>query len=367
MLAVLSAIAIVFFFLTSLTVKSYHAKEKQLGKEWAEKGHALLRASEPSRAVEAFQTSLRYEPDTEDARYAMVDSLLAAGRSEQARSYLLSLWERQPANGIINLDLARIAAQRNDVSAATRYYHNAIYGVWQSSPQQQRTQARLELIRFLLQHNAQREADAELVALAANVPASPGVARILGPLFLRSNDPDNAAEQYRVILQSSPRDPEALGGAGKADFALGRYASARDSLQRAKTRGNPDPEVEQLLQLSELILQSDPLDQRQPWAERAQRLIKALTAASARTEACAAQLAAAQGSAPADLEQMLQALEAAQNKSSIRSLSHDPDQLINSAALAFAAEEATAKVCGQPAGLDLALLLIGRSRPEVRR
>ncbi len=363
MLAILTAIAIVFFLLTSLAVRSYRTKEQALAKEWSQRGHQFLRASQPARAVEAFQTSLRYEPGAQDVHYAMVDSLLAAGRSGQAQSYLLSLWEREPANGLINLNLARIAASRGDISSARRYYHNAIYGVWDSSAQAHRLQTRLELAHFLLMKGLQKEADAELLAVAANMPSTADLAYELGGLFLQAGDPDHAQQQFELALQSSPRDPRLLGAAGRADFELGKYAAARSYLERAQTRGNTDPDVARLAGLGNLILDNDPLDRRASWPLRVQRTIQALATATDRIEACAAQTDKTGGTAPL-LAQALQQLSGAQQKTNLRALRRDPDQLIASANVAFAAEETAAKYCGKPEGLDLALLLIGRSHAE---
>ncbi len=365
-IALLGFLALILFLVTNYGVRGYRAKERQLGREWFASGNAALTASQPARAVEAFQTALRYAPDDQQYRYALVDSLLAAGRTEQARAHLLNMWERQPANGTVNLQLGRIAARRRDVVAATHYYHNAIYGIWDDAPQQHRVQARLELARFLLAEDGKREADAELVALAANAPSTPELARALGRLFLQTDDADSAAEQFQIALKSTPQDPELLAGAGKAAFALRKYATARDYLARAESRGNTDEEVARLLELSDLILNSDPLDQRASWAIRARRTEQALAQATERIQACAAQ-GAKGGAAPEELSKMLSRLDDAQRKPRLVALRRTPDLLIGSAALAFAGEEAAAKFCGEPQGPDLALLLIGRSHPEVAR
>jgi hypothetical protein len=58
--------------------------------------------------------------------------------SEKAYAYLINLWEREPENGLVNLELARIAAQKGDTEQALRYYHNAIYAVWPGDQEVQR-------------------------------------------------------------------------------------------------------------------------------------------------------------------------------------------------------------------------------------
>ncbi len=361
-LALLSAIAVLFFFVTNLAVASYRTKESQLAKEWEAKGHALLRASQPSSAVAAFQTALRYDPTAQELRYAMVDSLLAAGRSEQARSYLLGLWERQPADGILNLDLARIAAGRNDLATATRYYHNAIYGVWDSSAQEYRTAVRLELITLLLRHNAQREADAELVALAANAPASPALSLKVGELFLKAGDQDSAFHQFATALKASPDDQELLAGAGKAAFYQGRYEVALGYLERAGSA--KDPEIERLRELTRLIVENDPLDRRVSWPVRSRRTLAALAQAGDRLQQCAAQFAGSPEGTPAPVAEAVLRIADARKRAGLAALRRDPDLLVTFSALAFSAEETATRYCGEPQRMDEALLLIGRHHPE---
>ena len=365
-LALLSAIAIVFFLLTGLAVASYRNKEERLAKEWKGRGEAFLRASQPDRAVEAFQNSLRYGPQAQEVRYDIVDSLLAAGRSEQARSYLLSLWERQPANGLINLDLARIAAGRGDVASATTYYHNAIYGVWDTAPQQNRLQARLELIRFLLHHQEPRDADAELVALAANAPSSPELAKQVGDLFLQAGDPDSAFDRFASAAKDFPQHPEFLAAAGKAAFEQGRYDVAFQYLQKGHQADSNDPEAERLWQLTRLILENDPFDRRVSWQTRSDRALAALALAQQRLQDCAGRLAGSPGPPPAELTAKLDELASVRKRASVHALRRDPDLLLQYSHLAFSAEELAARLCGPPQGADQALLLIGRRHPEVQ-
>ena len=364
MLALLSAIGVVFFLLTNFAVSSYRAKERQLARDWASRGQQYLRASQPSKAVEAFQTSLRYEPGAQDVHYAMVDSLLAAGRTEQARSYLLSLWEQQPANGFINLDLARIAAARNDVAAATRYYHNAIYGVWDSAAQQHRITTRLELVNFLLDHNAQREAQAELVALAANAPASAQLSGQIGNLMLEAGDVDSAFDEFAAAAKISPRDPELLAGAAKAAFVQGRYPVALEYFEKARAEGSSDPETEKLFQLTRLVLENDPFDHRISWQGRSSRALAALAQADSRLQQCSNQLAGTIGAAPAELSDTLSKLDDARKHATTAALRRDPDLLVRISGLAFGAEKTASNWCGQPQGMDEALVLIGRQHPE---
>lgn len=363
-LLLLVAMAVVFFLGTGFLVATYRSKERQLGREWFAEGQRSLDV-QPLQAVVAFENALRYDGNETRYRYGLVQALLASGRTSQAEAYLLSMWEQQPANGRVNLSLARIAAARGDLVQSTRYYHNAIYGVWDDAPQPHRIQARLELAELLLAKGATREADAELVALAANNPMGADLARRAGELFLRAGDPDSALEQFQGALKAAPEDPEALSGAGKAAFALGRYSDAEHYLARARARGAADADTMDKLQLAQWIRESDPLDRRASWAARAQRAMDALQLSHARLQSCAGQLASRPGDARPELEQSLQRLDDSLREADLKKLRQDPDLLISVAGQAFAAEETAAKYCGTPQGKDQALLLIGRSHSEV--
>ena len=87
----------------------------------------------------------------------------------EARAYLATLAERAPQDGDVNLELARLAARDRDSDDAILHYHRAIYGLWSADPDSNRRRARLELVDYLLQQGQRMNAQAELIALAANV------------------------------------------------------------------------------------------------------------------------------------------------------------------------------------------------------
>src|ERR1017187_4846689 len=70
----------------------------------------------------------------------------------------LALWQPTPQDAAVNLALARVAAHRGSIEDATRYYHNAMYGVWNSDLDTSESKARIELIQFLLKQGARAPA-----------------------------------------------------------------------------------------------------------------------------------------------------------------------------------------------------------------
>ena len=104
----------------------------------------------PREAVADFRNALAYSRDNDLYRLRLAQALMADHRPQEARSHLLSLWEKEPGDGTLNLELARLAAMWGDTPQAVRYYHAAIYGVWPDEPMAHRWQIRFELSEYLL-------------------------------------------------------------------------------------------------------------------------------------------------------------------------------------------------------------------------
>src|SRR5262249_9084269 len=151
----------------------------------------------------------------------------------ESQTYLLSLWERTPQDSTINLALARLAARRHDLEDAIRYYHNAIYGIWDQDPDANRRHARLELIRLLLAQNALSQARPELLSMAQSLPSDPGLRLEIAALFMRAGDQDQALNQYVEVLRLDRRNHTACAGAGEAAFQLHQYNLAQRYLNSA--------------------------------------------------------------------------------------------------------------------------------------
>jgi predicted Zn-dependent protease len=100
-----------------------------------------LKARRFEAAVAEFRNALLYSRDNYSYQLNLAEALLGLNRTNEVYSYLLSLWERQPENGTVNLELAPIFARNGDRDNAVRYYHNAI---WNDDPDVKRRNARLD-------------------------------------------------------------------------------------------------------------------------------------------------------------------------------------------------------------------------------
>jgi tetratricopeptide (TPR) repeat protein len=367
-LAVLTLIAILAFALVSRLVTRYRANERQLAWHVFEQGMALYKAGNPARALDNFRTALTYDPDNFQYQLSLARALRDSGNLAEAETYLSSLWQRNPEDGVINLAMARLAARRDSLTDAVRYYHNAIYGAWTNDPETNRRNARLELIRFLIEHKANTLAESELITLVQTLPSDAAFHLEAAGLYGEIQDYDQALVTYESVLKADPKNHAALAGAGRAAFQLGRYHTAQQYLSRAVESEGSDHQSQQALETTNLILSVDPFRRHISDAERNRRLLSAFTLAGERLASCA-RSAGINLNTPTSPPNPLQTLQVAwanlrPQAKSMRAASETdlPDSIMD---LVSQVETQTAQQCGAPTGQDLALLLVARDRGMV--
>ncbi len=332
----------------------YQAQQQSLALRWSSRGLADLKAQRFNSAVTEFRAALRYSRDSYNYQLSLAQALLGLNRTDEADAYLINLWDRQPENGFVNLELARIAAQKGQTSDALRYYHNAIYAIWPGDQEAASRNARLELIDYLLQIKAQTQAQAELIVLAANIGERSPEQEQLGELFLRAQDSQRALAAFRFDLRSHPHDQAALAGAGIAAYQLGQYPSAQDYLQEALQISPRDAQSAAWLRKTEFVLDVDPFTKQISAPERARRVIKAFTVAGDRLKTCAA----IGGTAAAASQDLAQQWAKLKPQITARNLRRDNDLVNSTMDLAINIERKANGTCGPPSDQDNALLLI---------
>jgi tetratricopeptide (TPR) repeat protein len=362
-LLLLSFLGLIFLFLvTSLAVKAYRAKERALAQQWYVSGERELTAGRPEAALEDFRSALVYSSNDSPTELRLAHTLAAAGHLSEARAYLLNLWEREPGNGTINLELARLAAHSGSAPQAIQYYHDAVYGQWDDDPAEHRRRARLELAEFLLSVGQKAQAQAELIALTAELPRDPALDTQVGALLLNAGEYEHAERLFRQALRLRPNYTQALEGAGEASFEMGRYSDARRYLARASREGTLSTHSQSRLETATLIVENDPLAPRLSGQERVRRTLRAFSQSMERLSDCSAAhgVSFENDLQQSDLQKMHALALALQPKVRERDLSRDPDLLMKVTDMVFEIEKATERECGEPQGLDLALLLLAR-------
>jgi tetratricopeptide (TPR) repeat protein len=358
MITVLSTVAVLCFLGVSWLSSLYRAQQKSLATEWFDRGAADLQQHRFQPAVNEFRTALLYSRDNYSYQLNLAEALVGQKRTEEAGAYLANLWDREPENGLVNLELARIAAQDGEPEQALRYYHNAIYATWPADHEGARRDARLELIHYLLKINQKAQAQSELIALEANLGDDSARQAQVGELFMEAGDYTNALAAYRQSLKVSRKDAAALAGAGRAAFELGQYRPAVQYLESALAVNPGDAETAGRLKIAQLVLQMDPFRRKISAAERDRIVMEAFAAAGERLQSCGAQNSG--GSTQAAQQDLYGAWTKMKPQITERGLRRDPDLAEHAMELVFRIERRTSSICGSPTATDRALVLIAK-------
>jgi tetratricopeptide (TPR) repeat protein len=376
----LTGIAVLAFASVFALVSRFHAWQLHLADRLYRQGARALKARVPRMAIDDFRSALSFDQDNYLYQFSLAEALEADNRVDEAHSYWLDLYDRKPEDGAVNLELGRLAAQQRATDRVLRYYHNAIYGLWEAEPETNRHTARLELIEYLLRDNRRTQAESEIIAMQAGLPADPQLHAQVASLLLRVQDNDRALDQYRRALQLNPRNPTALAGAGEAAFRLGHFRTAVRYLRSTATQNSTDDHSRQLLQMASTVLDSNPFERKLSLRERQARLRAAFDVSSkrllcmqARSSHEGAQITTAspsnqnlpQGSAA--VQDLLVRRDELQRKLRNRAFLSDSDSADEVMDFVSDVEKATQNDCGPPSTHDQALLLIAQYRSGADR
>lgn len=368
-LLLLTVGAVAGFAAVGHLVTRYNLNQQARGRKLYAQGVTAVAAANYDAAIEDFRAALTCDPTNSQYQLSLARALRDSNvpqRLEEAESYLVALWQRTPQDAAINLALARVAAHRGSIDDAIRYYHNAMYGVWSSNADINRNRVRIELIEYLLTRNARAQADSELIALSTSLPQSAEDHLLAGRLFMDAQDYRGALSQFDDVLRLEPNSGEAMAGAGEAAFDFGNYTLAQKFLRSAVGADRKDDHARDLLATTELILKANPFTGYISDAERNRRIGADFAQAEKRLNDCAqhvgVDLKAANVAAPSPLLTLQNRWDTVQPELKHLSSSAEtdlPDAIMD---IVFQVEQQTAATCGQPEGLDLALLLISEKR-----
>lgn len=391
--------ALILFVLVAITVSAlagvdalmrrFNSWQDTLAQRMNERGQLAMQAGEPALAVNFFRSALAFKRDYPSALLNLAESLMAENHLDEAEAYLRTLWERQPQDGTVNLELARLAARRHKLTDALRYYHNAVYGIWTTDPVTNRIAARFELINFLLSQNAATQAESELIAMEPGLPGNSQLRMKVAQLFLTIGDNRNAENEFLQALKLDRNNEAAAAGVGKAAFNQGHYRTAILYLDAALAKAPHDQQTRDMLETARLILEDDPFLRNLSALERQERTLKAYAAATKRLDSCVkaqtanttpastdnqstnatpvAPAAQAAGANNAALQNLVTRERQLRSQMTAAKLMKNPELPAAAMNFVFDVEEQTVPICGEPSGIDLALLLIGRNREGVER
>jgi Flp pilus assembly protein TadD len=414
-LVTLFAITALLAVLTNYLYQSYASHQVALAARWLQRGEQALRDNKPQAAIDALSSALAYAPNDRGTAIKLAEALASAGRVQEATVYFNALLESQQGSGVINLQLARLAARQGNESQAIDDFQKAIYGNWEGDGYVRRREVRLELINYLIANRRLDQARSELLVASGNAPSDDiSVQLEIARSMEQAQDPSDALHVYRTILHHHPSLREALDGAGRTAFQLGRFLEAKRYLARAlelpATEADTDKTAVAGLQqsrdqLSEAsrILALYP-SSRLPPHERDARILTARKLAMARLTACANAKAAAPATPSADsapppktssnplqslasrfsrqpskpagtqaaappavdpLRGLVERWEKLPSKITLAELAKDPELAQTQIQLIYDTELITQQVCGAPTGDDALLLKIAQAPNQV--
>jgi tetratricopeptide (TPR) repeat protein len=417
-LVTLFAITALLAVLTNYLYQSYASHQVVLAKRWLERGEQALRDGKPQAAIDALSSALAYSPSDRNTEIKLAEALASAGRIQEATVYFNALLESQQGSGLINLQLARLAARQGNQEEAIEDYQRAIYGNWEGDGYVRRREVRFELINYLIAHQLLDRARSELLVASGNAPEDDiSVQLEIARMMEQAQDPSDALHLYKTILHRHPSLREALEGAGRTAFLMGRYLEAKRYLGHALEGPGVDREPKAVLEQTRDFLNDAtrllalyPSSRLSP-SERSARiladrqLVMARLAqctqdrplAPAKTSVAASPPAAAPTSKSPPISNPLQSLEShfarhpstpglnqtaapapvdplqslsarwqqLPAKISLTDLEKDPDLAQTQIQLIYDTEVITQQVCGAPAGDDALLLRIAQAPNQV--
>jgi Flp pilus assembly protein TadD len=413
-LVTLFAITALLAVLTNYLYQSYASHQVELAQRWLERGEQAMRDGKPQAAIDALSSALAFAPSDRNTEIKLAEALASAGRTQEATVYFNALLESQQGNGLINLQLARLAARQGNEDQAIEDYQKAIYGNWEGDGYVRRREVRFELINYLVAHQLLDRARSELLVASGNAPQDDIAVQLeIAEKMEQAQDPSDALHLYKTILHRQPTLQAALEGAGRTAFQMGHYLEAKRSLSRALESPGTDQEPKALLEQSRdrlsdatrllLLYPSSRLSAR----ERSARILTDRKFAMARLAECtqdrtqapakAPPVASAPASKSLPIPNPLQSLESRFGHHpiaptgnqppapapvdplqaiaerwqqlpaniSLNDLEKDPDLAQTQIQLIYDTEVITQQVCGAPAGDDALLLRIAQAPNQV--
>src|SRR5689334_6821714 len=113
--ALLLLISVVAFIAVNHLVSRFHEQEKALSRRLYAQALAEQSAGEGDRAIPYLRAAISYSPGNPQYQLSLARALRDTGRTEEAESYLVRLWEQSPQDGPVNLALGRLFAREKDI------------------------------------------------------------------------------------------------------------------------------------------------------------------------------------------------------------------------------------------------------------
>ncbi len=225
-------VIIVLSVLTYLLFHSFKSHEIDLAQRWKRRGEVALQKGNPNVAIDALRSALAYKSDR-STEIELAEALANAGKTHEAVAYFTTLREAEPGSGIINLQLARLAARQDEQAQAIHYYQTAIDGTWEGDGYQRRRDVRLELAQYLISIHQFTRARNQLLIAVGNAGNLPPILLKIAAMLEECQSQTDALQIYRTLSKQREPSWQALSGAGRTAYQLGEFNVALHYLDRA--------------------------------------------------------------------------------------------------------------------------------------
>jgi len=343
--------------------RSFERHRERLAIYWSDRGKDEMQRGQSNQGADSLRKALSYSPENRAYELLLAQALSDSGQTDQATNYFLNLWESQPGDGFINLELARLARLKGDKQRAVDYYRASIFGDWRGDGPTRRRSVRLELADYLASLHQLAAVRTELLIASGNASTAIDINMTIGDKFAAIGDVPDALNSYKKAVVDNPHDQVALEKAGRLSFQVGNFDDAFSFLDDALKEGISDVNNREQLtlmsgqaqQLMKLSLSSE-----LPPGDRIEHLLLAKGIAEKRFNSCLKQSGGAPGRS-ADMQNLKVRWNTATafTRAALEDTNTMQDTLSD---LVMDTELATAKECGRPTGNDALLMTLATSR-----
>ena len=273
-LVIVFAVMIGFFALTTMLAGAFERERRDRGRQHFESANSLMKEQNFDQAIEHYRDALLYSRTETSYQLGLANALFAAKEFPETEHRLVELRGVDPTSGIVNHRLAQLAHRNGHIDEAVAYYRTAVYGRWDDSTEAAgdgiRVSVRLELVDLLEEAGRDRELAVALQELTEIDPNNREYRHRYAAKLLDIEAPEEASENYSLLLESDPRDRVALLGRAEAEFRLRNFLTARTHYNRAQALGS-DPATSERIALCNRVIELDPTRRGISVAERYRR------------------------------------------------------------------------------------------------
>ncbi len=256
-LVVVFGAMVALFVLTGLFARSFRSEGRSRGAQHFESAEQMMAQGRYEDAISHYRDALLYSRDNALYRLGLARALFAHGNFTETETHLVELRMEDPASGVLNLLLARLAARDNRVGEAVSYYRTAIHGHWEPGEEDARLGVRMELVEVLENAGGELQMTAELAELADTAPDDVAVRARVAALLLKRGLYDRASSLFESVLAMAPGNRNARLGRAEAEFRLGNYGAAKTHFAAAQALAE-DEETAARIDLCRRVIELDP-------------------------------------------------------------------------------------------------------------